>query len=208
MKRLLSNLILKYFLKYTAKKINNHVPKIKNDIENLRAALLVTESKYGTDKEAYNFINSLVFIRLSFMDILILQKRLALTKDKSEENLMARLLSLQLYEFFEDMGKIFGSSYSDTILNLPNSADLTKSLNDLRKTFNEFKKEAIPILKEIRHNTIAHKDPDAFKQLNIIENININEIAKFGAYITIVYASYSMFEGKLRHEMKKEMRKQ
>jgi hypothetical protein len=65
------------------------------------------------DTLAYHSANVPILIRLSILDILILFKQILSTNSDTEQNLFARLICAQLYEFLENVPKIFGKKYRE-----------------------------------------------------------------------------------------------
>lgn len=111
------------------------------------------------------------------LDIFILSKQYLSTSDTIEKNFICRTAAHHMYEFLEDGSKALGKQINF----LPekfNNSEFDLRLKELRKLFNDLKKELHSDLKKLRHNVSGHKDRDIRNQLLISSTINIVDFQK------------------------------
>ncbi|ROQ19863.1 hypothetical protein EDC38_0454 [Marinimicrobium koreense] len=127
------------------------------------------------------FFNIALYFLLAERDVQALKADAFCHPNETKRNIALRTLLLTIYEW--DMSKVTGrkmkfiydvSSLSDNL-----KSGLAKSLKDLRSA----RKSVQRNFSETRHNTIAHREPDAFLQHEIIFKLDIRkhsaEITKF-----------------------------
>ncbi|MCL1035972.1 hypothetical protein L2750_02195 [Shewanella submarina] len=106
----------------------------------------------------------------------------------TKRNIALRTLLLTIYEL--DMGKVTGKQmnqiYSIELLTDATRMNLVEAIKSLKKTRRIIESQ----LSEARHNTIAHREPDAILQYEIIRKLDIRN---FEAALTDFY----MAAGKL-----------
>lgn len=92
--------------------------------------------------------------------------------NRTKRNIALRTLLLTVYEW--DMGKVTGkrmnSIYQVTGMSNESKCNLVSALKELRKARKGIERS----FSETRHNTIAHREPDAMKQYEIIEELDID----------------------------------
>ncbi len=169
-------------------KINNEILMLKKSISEVPNANLATEI-------SYHFASVPLLLRLSMLDLCILFKLFLEGNSDTEQNLLVRLICGQLYEFSEDVPKMFGKKYRELLANFPDSDNLADNLKIVMKGFNECKRRHTKFLKIIRHNVSHHKDIDALFQYYIINEIDFNYgTTAYMDFIDWYVSSYSDFE--------------
>jgi hypothetical protein len=154
--------------------INKSIQILKEEVDMFSQAIEVVEAKYGKSEEAAEISTIFPFLNLSMLDILILSKQYLSTNDKIEQNFICRTAAQHMYEFLEDGSKVLGKQIG-FITDKLNNQQIDTKLKELRKSFNELKKELHTPLKRLRHNVSGHKDRDIRNQLAISNSINIDD---------------------------------
>lgn len=128
----------------------------------------VDESLFPATKQFYNIC---LYFLLAERDVQALKADAFAHPNDTKRNIALRALLLTIYEW--DMGKVTGKNlnniYQVTGITEQAKSNLVNALKELRKA----KKLIAAQLSETRHNTIAHRDPDAFKQYEIMLHLNI-----------------------------------
>lgn len=175
------------------------IEKIDSEIPMLRKSITDVPNAEKANEISYHFASVPLLLRLSILDVCILFKLYLESDSITQQNLLLRLLSGQLYEFVEDVPELFGKKYRFLLSQFTNSEELTNLLNhDVIKEFNILKMRHSDFLKLIRHNVAHHKDIDALWQYHLINEIDFNWAIK--AYMDFVgwyVANFCDFELKL-----------
>lgn len=108
--------------------------------------------------------------------------------NKWKRNLLLRIILLTIHEW--NMGKV-GTGNLKEMLERSNVDDecqeeLFLALRQLRKS----QKEAAKLLQNERNSVIAHRDPDALKQINVIENLDSKKVFEAAG---LFYSSSNLF---------------
>lgn len=153
----------------------------------IRKTIETTIKKYKRiDQDLFpaskRFFNIGLYFLLAERDIQALKADAFAHPNETKRNIALRALLLTIYEW--DMGKVTGRRMQF----IYESAGLSDSTKDrLVRALKGFKKARKSIENEIseaRHNTIAHRDADAFRQYEIISELNI---MKFSLSLTKFY---------------------
>lgn len=190
-----------------AANLDKSITGIQDDMHKFTTTIRDFEKQYGHKKEAYDFSGIFVLVRLSMIDILILQKHLLFNKVPRERNLFARFMALQIYEFLDDIGQLFGNRYKQGLEAAPENSNLQEDLKALRKLYNHIKPQLMPKLSVIRNNIVAHRDMDALKQEEAITAVDVEEIIKYSVMMQLIYISYKALERKLIESIKEQVQK-
>lgn len=144
----------------------------------------IDESKYPATKQ---FFNVGLYFLLAERDIQAVKADAFANPNKTKRNIALRTLLLTVYEW--DMGKVTGrrmqSIYEATGLKKETKLDVVNALKQLKKSRKEIENQ----FSETRHNTIAHRDPDAMRQFEIISDL---EVMKFAPALTKFYIASDM----------------
>ena len=181
------------------KTIEGLIAKISMEIPMLTSSINKAISKYGkAEKEnAYHAVNVPLLIRISLIDILILYKHFLSTKSTIEQNLFARLIYAQLYEFIEDVPEILGGQYRQHLVKMPLGKLLIEDLNKVTKIINGFKKNNHEKFQHIRNNISSHKHKDGILQIELMDVLDFNFVMV--AYMQLVpfIVEYYQFENRI-----------
>lgn len=94
-----------------------------------------------------------------------------------KKNFVARQFAVLLYEASHDLPELLGKEFRESLRTLPLTDSDWANLNAILKRINEFKKEHHSQLNTLRNYVGAHRDKDAGKQLEIIDNVNLLDMA-------------------------------
>lgn len=158
-------------------KCNSEIPMIKSSISK-------AHKKWTENTEGYFVANVSLRLRLSIVDMSSLFINILKSDSGQMRNLNSRLVCGQLYEFLEDVPKMFGKRYRKQYSHAPKFMKLDEQINTVMKSFNETKARHHSYLKEIRNNVASHRDDDGMKQAVIIDNIQPLYIASIFMQIT------------------------
>lgn len=92
--------------------------------------------------------------------------------DMWRRNLAIRIIGLMVYEVADDLSGLLGNSFRATLREFPLSENQWSSFNSITNQLANFRKEHRHFLKDLRNYVAAHRDHDAAKQLEIIEDVN------------------------------------
>jgi hypothetical protein len=134
------------------------------------------------------------------LDITILFKQVFKAEAEVEQNLYARLLCGQLFEFAEDVPEMLGKNFRNTISKIPQHEVLMSELNRLMKEFHSKKVKFSSVIKNVRHNVSSHKDIDGLKQIYFIQELDFQTIIYAFLEINNWYCELAGYELKFADE--------
>lgn len=130
------------------------------------------ETKRASETEndcVKTLMNMGLYVLLAEKDIQCIKIDAITHPDPWRRNLLLRVILLTIYEW--NMGKVGTGNLKEMLIksNVTEElqSELFQSLRELRKS----QKDAARQLQQVRNSVIAHRDPDALLQLNIIENL-------------------------------------
>lgn len=120
--------------------------------------------------------NSCLFLNTVCFDHSHLNFQLAVQRDEWQRRLTARSLSVLLYEICEDLLRVFGKDFREsmTVLHLPDS--LFSQLGVETKAVNDFWATHGSGLKVLRTIAGAHRDHDAMLLNETIEGVDLHDL--------------------------------
>lgn len=117
------------------------------------------------------FFNIALYFLLAERDVQALKADAFAHPNETKRNIALRALLLTIYEW--DMGKVTGRKmqfiYESTGLSDSTKGQLVTALKGLKQARKAIENE----MSEARHNTIAHREADAYRQYEIISELNI-----------------------------------
>lgn len=142
---------------------------INNSIETtLKEYKRINEDLFPASKR---FFNIGLYFLLAERDVQALKADAFAHPNETKRNIALRALLLTIYEW--DMGKVTGRRmqfiYESTGLSDSPKGRLVSALKGLKQARKAIENE----MSEARHNTIAHREADAFRQYEIISELNI-----------------------------------
>ena len=121
--------------------------------------------------ETKHFYNIGLYFLLAERDIQALKADALSHPNLTKRNMALRTLLLTIFEW--DMGKVTGKKMSN-IYNVTELSDSSKqSLVTSLKAVRKAREKIVKKFAETRHNSIAHREADAFRQYEIISELNI-----------------------------------
>lgn len=181
------------------------IEQFQEEITILETVIKDLKEKRGNYPDAFVVPNTLLFFRLSFLDIFILCKQYLETNKEFEKLILAKQISAATYELLDDLPTIYGKRFKTAIEGTENEKEILEGRVKLQKSLNTFKSEFSMELKEIRNFTIAHKDHDSLRQLEIINCISQNRIKVLIASIHIIWFAIMDFEKTIRKPIKEKL---
>lgn len=154
----------------------NYVLMISNISEEIEIGIKVYDSvknniyQINSDvmkEELLSFLNFKIFISINVLDIGVLSMSMNKAKYSIEQNLYARLLSIQIYEFINDYSKFNFKNISSFLEKEPQLKLKERFYNYRKSILNFYEKNGI-YYSEIRNSCGAHKNKNA---RNLYENI-------------------------------------
>lgn len=117
------------------------------------------------------FFNIALYFLLAERDVEALKADALSHPNETKRNIALRSLLLTIYEW--DMGKVTGRKmqfiYESTGLSDSTKGQLVTALKGLKQARKAIEND----MSEARHNTIAHREADAYRQYEIISELNI-----------------------------------
>lgn len=136
----------------------------------------------------YPFFDGILFTILNQVDLNLGLKYLYIqlfTGSEIERRYCARIVALTSYEILNDHNKIVDSEFREYVLARIGKDGFDK-IKVIMKQLSEIRKNHFDVLKEIRHNTIAHKRASAIEQANIVKGMNPTGIYNIGYSILMI----------------------
>jgi hypothetical protein len=174
------------------------IKKFSSEIPMFEKSITGFSLEEPMDEHSYHFINVPLLLRLALLDLCILFKYYSNSTSETDQNLFARLICGQLYEFTEDVPRLFGKKYRILLLDLPEADKWTSELNSVIKTFIERSNKYKDKLKTIRHNISHHRDVDGVLQVKLIEQLDLKFVTD--AYMDLT-EWFTIYFTKLENEM-------
>ncbi|MFC6265891.1 hypothetical protein [Flavobacterium panici] len=147
-------------------------------------------SKVLTDFKKHNyskhdsFLNLCIFSDIVLIDLTLLLEKFQFAERLQEKKLYARVISIVLLDYLDNIGVLIGSNCLAE-LKRNNMLEFIDEFKSMHKNFSSFKTTNERLLREIRNNTIAHKNKDALILNQHINKLNENEIYEFGLQFKI-----------------------
>jgi hypothetical protein len=175
----------------TTKSFEKNQRAIEKNLESCEKARNVAEQY---DMEDIIFIvNINQFVMLFNYDLNILGYDLLATEQGWRRKLYARLLALLIVEFLEDVGELLGKSFRSKVIAISDKSASIDRLNSILKQLNQLRSKHEKDLRSIRNIAIGHKDKDAKRQVEVINNLDIDGLQSLAIDITNWITSYSLF---------------
>jgi len=174
----LRGIVLCYFYLRTIKKRTNERKKIleiENSINTI-VAVLQEVSPVESNKDKIQILNISLFTLTIEYDISTLSYLMIFQMDKWKQRCVGRQLVVVLYESTNDLLELLGKDFRKMLKSSQNTEYLIEELNRITSELSSFKKNNKEILSEIRNYCGAHRDKNAYKQLQVINSIEMNDV--------------------------------
>jgi len=183
---IIQEIIIHWRLRGFWKREKVRIPELQETID-----VIKREHKRAIDLnlEHYaRFYNVCLFILVIEYDLSVLiQYSVKAYTRNWEKKFIARQIAVLLYEAIEDIPQLLGKNYRASLRTIPLWDEAEKELNRISKELNQFKKSHSKMLEELRNFVTAHRDRDAAKQMEIIDNLDSDSIYKLvGDFYDIV----------------------
>jgi hypothetical protein len=159
-----------------------------NDLEGLKKTFEMMKS-YGV-KRFDSFFNLCIISSIANSDIMLLKHQIALTDQKLEKLLAARMLALVMIEYLQDINDLLGNKLVCE-MNENGFAEFVPRLRELNSDFAQIRKKHQSVLTTIRNNISAHKTKNGLSLINQIFNLDSSEIMEMGNEICIVDTNFT-----------------
>lgn len=116
------------------------------------------------------------FINIVSLDLKVVGKDLYFAENEWQKRYYARQACLIIYESLNDISDLLGRDFKTLISKKFIDNTFEGELKIIRVELNLFKSAYFVRLKEIRNISIAHRDNDIMKQIDLIKNISWSEI--------------------------------
>jgi len=179
---------------------------LDQETDNLYEAFNFVSEKYSTPNLSF-ILNSVLFFRTNFKDIVLVTKQMNSEKDEQQKNLTARTLALHLYEFLDDTKDFMGQKMRKELEHFPDSNFHIEELNKLNKYYQTIKQPIFQELRDIRHSTIGHKDQNSLELHRKIKEINIANIERSCMMVWVIIDLILKFQKNLLISIKKNINK-
>jgi hypothetical protein len=112
------------------------------------------------------------YVNIISYDLKIITRDLTFSRNEWQKRHYSRQACLIIYESIDDIFKLLGKEFVDLTKNRLDITELEVDLKNIRKDLNNFKKGYSEKLNIIRNVSIAHRDNEVLKQIEIIQQIN------------------------------------
>lgn len=107
-------------------------------------------------------------------------------------SLYARVASLVIAEFFEDVPHLLGKDFQDTVATITSEEDI-KQFRAITNGLSRIRKTHARDLRRIRNIAIAHREHDVETQLELMTSIEYDNVVKLATCIVKWHTSYINF---------------
>ncbi len=133
-------------------------------------------------RHLHPFMDKALFNSLCLLDTLISLRHLNASienDNRVQANYFARIASLHVKESLDNLNHFHGKDFRESVADLLDAESLAE-IDAAVKGLNSLKKRCFPMLTEIRHNVIAHKDPNGIEQLRVIRLVDATKVKEIG----------------------------
>lgn len=162
--------------------IDQNISSSQNSIDQI-SQILIDFKKHNYSKHD-SFLNLCIFSDIVDIDLTLLLEKFRLVERIQEKKLYARVISIVILDYLDNIGVLIGSNCLAE-LKRNNMIEFIDEFKSMHKEFSAFKRTNERLLRDIRNNTIAHKNKDALILNDHINKLNENEIYEFGLQFKI-----------------------
>jgi hypothetical protein len=161
------------------KKEHDRLKSIEQAMETI--ALELAKAKAKQNIKHQTILNLSLYVLTIEYDMSVVKLMIPFELDKWHQRFLGRQMAVLMYESTNDLLKLLGKEFSSAI-NLLHNLELQSQLNEIRMQLNEFKKSNLSELEIIRNFSAAHRDNDAFEQLVVIKNLDVNHLLELTSH--------------------------
>lgn len=162
---------------------NSLISALESSINSTRKIIVL--AKMVDQQALLEIANFNLYLLLFFSDFQYVFTDLLLEKKDKKRNLLARQLSLAMFEFLNTIGTV-----KKEVWNEINDSAFSKNIKNESKAIGKFisklQKDHSAFLNEIRNAAAAHRNQDSLKQLEIIEQTDIDKILDLAQEVSCV----------------------
>ena len=158
------------------------------DVEELKKTFEMFKS-YGV-RRFDNFFNLCIISSIASSDIMLLKHQIALTDQKLEKLLAARMLAMVVIEYLQDINDLLGNKLVKE-MNENGFEEFVPSLREINRDFAQIRKAHQSVLTTIRNNIAAHKTKNGLSLVNQIFNLDPSEIMEMGNEVSEIDTKFT-----------------
>jgi len=155
------------------------IPKLENTIASLR------KQHSNAIKEEFLHYERIYNVNLYLLvleyDVAILRNDALFSFRLWKKKFVARQLATLLYEASQDIPKLLGKNFRDSLASIDIDERELELFSKITKSLNKYKNDNRELLQKLRNFVGAHRDKDAAKQLEIIEEVELLNIMELTA---------------------------
>ncbi|MCW3105547.1 MAG: hypothetical protein JWQ09_53 [Segetibacter sp.] len=129
-------------------------------------------TKFNNFKDNEIIWNISGYVNIISYDIKIITRDLTFARSEWQKRHYARQACLIIYESMDDIFKLLGKEFNNLTKNRLDITELQVELKEIRQNLNTFKLGYSEKLYEIRNVSIAHRDNEVLKQIELIQQIS------------------------------------
>lgn len=156
--------------------------------ETLRIFDKYREAIYWTESELLKWFSDFaIFTLLGSYDLFIIICDYHKSIKKFQQTYYARQASLVCFELLDDISQHFNKNFNELMLNKIKDSSINEEYKRLSKAFNKMRNDDGAKFKTIRDYTIAHRDHNISKQIEIMNDMDNEWIIKFSLeYLKVI----------------------
>lgn len=132
----------------------------------------IKHAKLNSFKDSEIIWNISGYVNIISYDLKIITQDITFATGEWQKRHYIRQACLIIYESIDDLFNLLGKDFKDLTKNRLNITEFEADLTEIRKNLNIFKSSYSEILNKIRNVSIAHRDNEVLKQIEIIQQIN------------------------------------
>ena len=129
-------------------------------------------TKFNSFKDNEIIWNIAGYVNIISYDLKIITRDLTFSRSEWQKRHYARQACLIIYESIDDLFKLLGKEFIELTKNRLDITELKADLKEIRQDLNTFKSGYSEKLNEIRNVSIAHRDNEVLKQIELIQQIS------------------------------------
>mgnify|MGYP001557504471 CR=1 FL=1 len=123
-------------------------------------------------------LDASLFVTLLSFDLTVLTLDHAQELRESRQNFYSRQLCMLLFEALEDLPSVFGKEFREALRAITDHPRVRDQLNGHMKSIDVLRRSYSAELKEIRLFAAAHREQDAFRQLEVIRKVDDRRVGR------------------------------
>lgn len=120
--------------------------------------------------------NVALYVAIAEHDLCTYAEELVFARSEWHRKFHARGLAVVMFEVAEDLPELLGKQYRAWLRELDAPSTQIERLNAIGKSLSAFRKAHEPFLANVRNYVGAHRDHDAFVQLEVLEKLDVLEV--------------------------------